>query len=101
MITWECSIGVMGEKRGWMESGGEVQGLRKTERQVQINTRGGLTQDPRTLRQLEKQSMQVREPGSGTCMPLQSACVYVCAYSIHIVQCVMVILIKQSVGMIS
>lgn len=49
-------------------------------RQVYINTRGGLTQDPRTLRQLGKQSMQDREPGSGTCMQL-STHVYVCMYT--------------------
>lgn len=56
-------------------------------RQVYINTRGGLMQDPRTLRQLEKQIMQDREPGSGTCMQLHSKCTCVCmfAYSVHIV----------------
>lgn len=49
--------------------------------QVYINTRGGLTQAPHTLRQLEKQSMQDRELASGICMELQSKSsvrVYVC-----------------------
>lgn len=42
-------------------------------RQVYIHIRGGLAQDSLTPRQLEKESMQDREPGSGTCM----LCVYV------------------------
>lgn len=31
MIIWTCGIGVMGEQRGWMESGGRVQKLGKNE----------------------------------------------------------------------
>lgn len=49
-----------------MERGKKVQELKRIRRQVYINTWGGLTQDPRTLRQLEKQSRQHRELASGT-----------------------------------
>lgn len=53
---------------------GRFRGWERMKRQVYINTRGGLTQDPRTLRQLEKQSMQDTGPGSGAGMQLQSEC---------------------------
>lgn len=51
-------------------------------RQVYIHIRGGLTQDSLTPRQLEKESMQDSEPGSGTCMLFQikrmCLCICVC-----------------------
>lgn len=88
-INWwlhGCVVSAWLKKReaGWKVEG-RLWGWDREKRQVYINTRGGLMQDPHTTRQLEKQSMQDREPGlEHVCCFSQSARLCVCVYSIHI-----------------